>query len=88
MRKLLWHVLKHAVIAAVIAVVGLSVWYQGMRSPAPDPNVGKRAYLATNNQYLGVVVKEATDSEMGEVWIIESPSGYPTKYRKVRVVLR
>jgi hypothetical protein len=88
MGKLLLRLLKHAVIAAVIAAAALLIWYRGVLRPARDPNIGKRAYLATNDQYLGVVVGAATDTDLGEVWVVEPPSGYKTKYRKSRVVLK
>jgi hypothetical protein len=86
--KFFLHLLKHAIIAVIIAVVLLLVWYQPWNRPARNPNIGKHAYAANDDLYLGVVVGSAKDDQLGEVWIVKRPNGSPTKYRKSRVVLK
>ncbi len=86
--KLVLRLLKHAIIAALLGLVLALLWYQPCSRPRRDPNLGKHAYAVNNDQYLGVVVGSAHDPALGEVWIIQPPSGYKTKYRKARVVLK
>lgn len=80
--------LKHVIFAAVIGVAFMLFWYQPFSRPARDPNVGKHAYNAGNDQYIGVVVGSAKDDKLGDVWIVKPPGGYETKYRKSRLILK
>ena len=86
--RLLKYVLTHVVIAIIIGVVAMLIWYHPFGRPARDPNIGKHAYAAANDQYLGVVVGSAKDEQLGEVWIVQPPNGYKTKYRKSRLTLK
>ena len=87
MGRFLLHLLKHAVIAALIGAALMAVWYYQARPPR-DPNVGKRAYLIRDNRYLGEVVRSAKDDRLGEVWVVRQPDGYEAKFAKSRVTLR
>jgi hypothetical protein len=88
MGRLFLRLLKHLLIALLIGVVLMLIWYQPFCGPPRDPNLGKHAYAAGTGQYLGVVVGSAKDAKLGEVWIVQPPSGYKTMYRKSRLVLK
>ena len=88
MGRLFLRLLKHVVIALVIGVVVIFIWYYEFARPVRDPNVGKRAYLTSDNRYLGEVVRSGQDAQLGEVWVVRQPDGYEVKYRKSRLTLR
>jgi membrane protein implicated in regulation of membrane protease activity len=79
--------LKHVVIAVILGVVLMLVWYYQSRPPH-DPNIGKHAYVTATGRYVGKVIGSARDDVLGEVWIIEPPTGYAAKYRKSRLTLK
>jgi 4-amino-4-deoxy-L-arabinose transferase-like glycosyltransferase len=81
--KFFFRLLKHFILAVVLAVIVALFWYQPF-SARPDPNIGKFAYGTVSNSFLGVVV--ADDKENGS-WIIER-SGMRTKYPKNKVILK
>lgn len=81
--KFFFKLLKHFILAVILAVVVAMFWYQPFATK-PDPNIGKFAYGTVSNSFLGVVV--ANDKEGGS-WIVEK-SGIRTKYSKSKVILK
>ncbi len=81
--KFFTRLLKHFILAIVLAVTVALLWYQPSTS-RPDPNVGKLAYGANSSNFLGVVV--ANDKDDGS-WIVEK-SGMRMKYAKSKVILK
>jgi len=86
--KFFFRLLKHVIMAAIIGVVIMVVWYQQCARPPRDPNVGKRAYAVGTDQYLGVVVGSGKDTQLGDVWYVELDKGIKHQYRKSRVILK
>jgi uncharacterized membrane-anchored protein YitT (DUF2179 family) len=81
--KFFFRLLKHFILAAILAVVVALFWYQPFSTPQ-DPNIGKFAYGTSSKNFLGVVV--ANDKEDGS-WIVEK-SGIRMKYPKSKVILK
>lgn len=81
--KFFFKLLKHFILAIILAAVVAFFWYQPF-SPTKDPNIGKFAYGTGSNSFLGVVV--ANDKEGGS-WIVEK-SGMRMKYSKSKVLLK
>jgi uncharacterized membrane-anchored protein YitT (DUF2179 family) len=81
--KFFFRLLKHFILAVVLAVIVALFWYQP-NATRPDPNIGKFAYGTVSNSFLGVVV--ANDKEDGS-WIVEK-SGMRMKYPKSKVILK
>lgn len=81
--KFFFRLLKHFILAIILAVTVALLWYQPSTS-RPDPNLGKLAYGVNSNNFLGVVV--ANDKEDGS-WIVEK-SGMRMKYAKSKVILK
>lgn len=84
--KFFFRLLKHFIIAGVLAVIVAIFWYSPFEifAPPPKPEIGKFAYGTSSKNFLGVVV--ADDKEGGN-WIIEK-SGIRSKYGKNHVTLR
>jgi hypothetical protein len=75
---------KHVLTALFIAVLGSGIYYYVMSQPPPkDPNVGKHAYGASSNRYLGVIEAANDDS-----YVVKQPGGYQTKYPRARVIVK
>ena len=81
--KFFFRLLKHFILAIILAVTVALLWYQPSSS-RPDPNLGKFAYGTNSNSFLGVVV--ANDKDDGN-WIVEK-SGMRMKYPKSKVILK
>lgn len=81
--KFFFKLLKHFLLAIILAIVVAVFWYQPF-SLSKDPNLGKFAYGTISNSFLGVVV--ADDKENGS-WIVEK-SGMRMKYPKSKVLLK
>lgn len=81
--KFFFKLLKHFILAVILAVVVALLWYRPDFS-TPNPNLGKFAYGTISNSFLGVVV---ADDKEGGSWIVEK-SGQRMKYPKSKVVLK
>lgn len=84
--KFAFRLLKHFIIALVLAVIVAVAWYQpwNIFAPPQDPNMGKMAYGAISGNYLGkIVANDVQDNS----WIIER-NGIKTKYAKGKVILK
>lgn len=81
--KFFFKLLKHFIIALILAVVVAMFWYQPF-SGTKDPNIGKFAYGTVSSSFLGVVV--ADDKQNGS-WVVEK-SGMRMKYPKSKVLLK
>jgi hypothetical protein len=88
MKRFFFRMLKHIIIASALGALLMAGWYYFFLRSPHDPNIGKQAYTVGTDQYLGEVVGSAKDAALGEIWIVQRPNGYPTKYRKSRVVLK
>jgi hypothetical protein len=86
--RFFFRLLKHILIATVIGILVAFIWFQMMPSAPVNPNIGKKAYSNATGKFVGTVVGAAHDREMGEVWIVEPPGGYKTKYRRSSLTLR
>ncbi len=84
--KFFFRLLKHFVIALILAVIVAIAWYQpwNIFTPPQDPNIGKMTYGAISGNYLGKIVANDTQDNS---WIIER-NGIKTKYPKGRVVIK
>lgn len=86
--RFFFRLIKHILLALILGAVLAFGWYYMFLYTPRDPNIGKRAYVTATDQYLGEVMGSSNDDQLGPVWIIKSPSGYPTKYRKSRLTLK
>jgi hypothetical protein len=87
MAKFFLRLLKHAIIASILAAVVMFFWYQGYK-PGVNPSIGKAAYAVSNGDYLGTIIAEGNDDRMGAVWVIKSPLGYDRKKSKSTVTVK
>lgn len=81
--KFFARLLKHFILAVILAVTVALFWYQPTTT-RPDPNLGKFAYGVNSNSFLGVIV--ANDKDDGS-WIVEK-SGMKMKYPKSKVIIK
>ncbi len=86
--RFFFRLIKHILIAVILGAVLAFGWYYLFLYAPRDPNIGKRAYVTTTDQYVGEVIASGNDDQLGPIWIVKSPSGYPTKYRKSRLTLK
>lgn len=86
--RFFFRLIKHILIALILGAVLAGGWYYLFLYTPRDPNIGKRAYVTTTNEYVGEVIYSANDDLLGPVWVVKSPGGYPTKYRKSRLTLK
>lgn len=84
--KFFFRLLKHFILATILAVIVAIAWYQpwNFLTPAKDPNIGKFAYGVSSGNFVGVVVADDKDDNS---WVVEK-GGMKTKYAKGRVVLK
>lgn len=84
--KFFFRLAKHLIIALILAVILMVVWYQpwNWKNQAKDPNIGKLAYITGTDKFVGVIV--GSDNSEG-VWIVEM-GNHRTKYSKSRLDLR
>lgn len=81
--KFFFALFKHVLMALFLAIIGSGIYfYLFNRPPAPDPNVGKYAYGASSNRYLGIIESADADS------YIVKQGNYPTKYAKGRIIVK
>ncbi|MFN7926687.1 MAG: hypothetical protein U0Y68_01885 [Blastocatellia bacterium] len=81
--KFFFKLLKHFILAVILAVIVAALWYQPFSTPK-DPNLGKFAYGTVSNSFLGVVV---ADDKANGSWVVEK-SGMRMKYPKSKVLLK
>lgn len=83
--KFFFRLAKHLILAFIVGVVLMLLWYQPWHwgRPAKDPNIGKLAYIAGTDRFVGVVV-----GAEGNEWIVEKSGGYRTRYAKARLILK